>query len=99
MSRRTNRPKEALALRYDRGASEPAPRVVARGVGEVAERILETAAAAGVPIRADGDLLELLSMVELGDEIPAEVYGAVAQLISFLWDLNEERRGDGPGAR
>ena len=45
-----------------------------------------------MPIREDGDLLELLSMVEIGDEVPAEVYTAVAQLISFLWSLNEEQR-------
>ena len=87
------RRREAVALRYDRAAGDRAPEVVAKGKGEIAERILETAAAAGVPIREDGDLLELLSMVELGEEIPVEVYAAVAQLVSFLWSLNEERRG------
>lgn len=93
--------REAVALRYDRSEeSSPgrAPEVVAKGRGEIAERILETAAAAGVPIREDGDLLELLSMVELGEEIPVEVYATVAQLVSFLWSLNEERRGAPGGA-
>ncbi len=83
---------EAVALHYDRDAAEGAPSVVARGRGEIANRILETAVEAGVPIREDKDLLELLSMVELGEEIPVEVFGAVAQLISFLWEMNEERR-------
>jgi flagellar biosynthesis protein len=86
--------RAAIALRYDRAAGGRAPEVVAKGRGEIAENILATAAEAGVPIREDGDLLELLSMVEIGDEVPAEVYTAVAQLISFLWSLNEERRAE-----
>jgi len=91
--RRPERPREAVALHFDREQQERAPSVVARGRGEIADRILETAAAAGVPVREDRDLLELLSMVELGEEIPVEVYGAVAQLITFLWAMNEERLG------
>lgn len=96
MSDEPRKRREAIALRYDRAgesSGDRAPEVVAKGRGEIAERILETAAAAGVPIREDGDLLELLSMVELGEEIPVEVYATVAQLVSFLWSLNEERRG------
>ena len=90
---------EVVALRYDREEDQRAPSVVARGRGEIAERILETAIEAGVPVREDKDLLELLSLVELGEEIPVEVFGAVAQLISFLWELNEERTSGGPGGR
>ncbi|GEM_PF-627786 len=89
---------EVVALRYDREEDQRAPSVVARGRGEIADRILETAVQAGVPIREDKDLLELLSLVELGEEIPVEVFGAVAQLISFLWQINEERTADGSGA-
>lgn len=91
-----NRP-EAVAIRYDAESAERAPTVLARGRGEIASRILETAIEAGVPIREDRDLLELLSLVELGEEIPVEVYGAVAQLISFLWEMNETRGAGGPG--
>ena len=87
-------PRGAIALRYDAATGKRAPEVVAKGRGEVAENILKTAAVAGVPIREDGDLLELLSMVEIGDEVPAEVYAAIAQLISFLWSLNEESRSE-----
>ena len=88
---------EVVALRYDREDDQRAPSVVARGRGEIAERILETAIEAGVPVREDKDLLELLSLVELGEEIPVEVFGAVAQPISFLWEMNEERAAGGPG--
>jgi flagellar biosynthesis protein len=83
-----------VALRYDRGthgASEgAAPRVVAKGRGELAERILEIAREQGVPVRSDRDLVELLSACELGDEIPIEVWGAVAELLTWLWGIREE---------
>lgn len=80
--------RRAVGLAYD-AQGEEAPRVVARGRGELAERILAVAEEHGVPIRTDPDLLQLLSVTELGEEIPTEVYGAVAELIAFLWGLNE----------
>jgi flagellar biosynthesis protein len=87
-------PPRAVALRYDRpGQSEPstaAPRVVAKGRGAVAERILEIAAEHDVPVRTERDLVELLSVCELGDEIPVEVWTAVAELLAWLWGLREE---------
>jgi flagellar biosynthesis protein len=81
--------RRAVGLRYDAEGAD-APRVVAKGAGDVAERIEEVARAAGVPVRRDADLCELLAISDLGDEIPSEVYRAVAQLISFLWALNDE---------
>jgi flagellar biosynthesis protein len=77
----------AVALRYDE-ASSRAPEVVARGIGDVASRILEAAAQAGVPVREDPDLLELLSGCHLGDEIPVELYSAVAELLTWLYGVN-----------
>ncbi len=82
-------PREAVGLRYE-GDESSAPRVIARGRGELAERILAVAEEHGVPVRRDPDLLQLLAVSQVGDEIPTEVYGAVAQLISFLWRLNAE---------
>lgn len=76
---------EAVALKYDgRGA----PRVTAKGRGKVAEHILELAAEAGVPVREDPELTLLLAQVELGDEIPPELYVAVAQVIAFAYRLS-----------
>ncbi|MEM9383365.1 MAG: EscU/YscU/HrcU family type III secretion system export apparatus switch protein [Planctomycetota bacterium] len=92
MSDRKETPPAVVALRHDREDDARAPEVVAKGTGEIAERILDAAAQAGVPIRRDADLVELLSIVEVGDEIPVEVYGVVAELVAFLWALNEERR-------
>ncbi len=76
-----------VALRYER-AEMPAPRVTAKGAGELAERILALARAHDVPVRADPDLLELLAACELGEEIPGELYHVVAELLAFLYRLN-----------
>ena len=75
------------ALRYDEGGTA-APEVVATGVGEVAQHILDVAQAQGVPIREDADLVELLAACDLGDEIPLELYEAVAEVLTWLYRLN-----------
>ena len=76
--------RRAVALRYERGGAG-APRVVAKGEAPVAERILALAEEHGVPVHRDPDLVELLSASEVGDEVPEEVYAAVARLLAFLW--------------
>ena len=83
--------RRAVALRYSE-EEDGAPRVVARGLGDVADRILESARENNVPVREDGDLLELLALCDLGEEIPMELYSSVAELLSYLWSLNEELR-------
>jgi len=83
------RGRRAMALRYDREA-RAAPKVVAKGAGLLAERILELAREHEIPVREDADLLKLLSLSEVGDEIPTEVYGAVAEILAVLYRLNGE---------
>jgi len=83
---RGNRPR-AVALRYER-VEMPAPRVTAKGSGELAQRILALAHAHDVPVREDPDLVELLAACDLGEEIPSELYHAVAELLAFLQRLN-----------
>ena len=80
-----------VALKHER-ASEGAPRVSAKGQGELAERILALAREHDVPVREDRDLLELLAACDLGDEIPVELYAAVAELLASLYRLNGEAR-------
>ncbi|MCB9916454.1 MAG: EscU/YscU/HrcU family type III secretion system export apparatus switch protein [Planctomycetes bacterium] len=80
-------PARAVALRYDEGAGR-APEVVASGAGETAERILAIARANGVPVREDADLVTLLAACDLGDEIPMELYEAVAELLTWLYRMN-----------
>ena len=78
-----------VALKYER-ASAGAPRVSAKGKGELAERILVLAKQHDVPVREDKDLLELLAACDLGEEIPVELYAAVAELLAYLYRLNGE---------
>ena len=92
------RPQQALALRHDRAAEGP-PRVVAKGSGELAERILAIAREYGVPVREDPELVELLTLCDVGDEVPVEVFGVVARLFACLYRWNAEGApGTPPGA-
>jgi flagellar biosynthesis protein len=78
-----------VALTYDRARSS-APRVTAKGRGEIAQAIVELAKCNDVPVREDPDLLELLAACELGAEIPSELYHAVAELLAYLYRLNAQ---------
>jgi flagellar biosynthesis protein len=75
----------AIALHYDRSG---APRVVAKGRGSLGERIIEVARAHDVPIEENEVLAGALAHVELGDEIPAELYKAVAEVLIFVLRLS-----------
>ena len=88
----------AVALRYDLDPSH-VPKIVASGRGELAESILAAAFAAGVKVRKDADLTELLAAMELGEDIPAEAFVAVAEVLRYVFEANgklrilEEREG------
>ncbi|MEW6444905.1 MAG: EscU/YscU/HrcU family type III secretion system export apparatus switch protein [Pseudomonadota bacterium] len=82
---RASTPPIAVALHYDGGG---APRVVAKGGGEVAERILETAREHGVPLHEDAALAQTLARLELGEEIPRALYQAVAEVLAFALKLS-----------
>lgn len=83
----TNPTHYAVALAYAGG--DAAPKVVAKGVDEVAARIRATAEQAGVPLVSNPPLARALHRLEVGGEIPAEHYHAVAEIIAFVW----KRRG------
>jgi flagellar biosynthesis protein len=85
MSRPEGRLRRAAALRYE---GEGAPRVVATGAGEIADRIVQRAIEAGVPVRDDAALAEALARVEVNQEIPAELYQAVAQALVWAHGLD-----------
>ncbi len=77
--------KTAVALEWN---GKGAPRVTAKGRNEIADNILAIAREHDVPIDEDPELTEVLAHVQLGDEIPAELYLAVAQVIAFAYRLS-----------
>jgi flagellar biosynthesis protein len=84
---RKRKKREAIALEYQ-PADEHAPRVVAKGKGAVAEKIIEVARKAGVPIREDSVLVSLLSHLRVDQEITPEAYKAVAELLAFIYRVH-----------
>ncbi len=80
-------PLQAVALHYDR-QPQSSPKVVASGRGSLAEQIIAAARQAGVDIVEDPDLLEVLGRVPAGEEIPAELYQAVAEILAFIYRMN-----------
>ena len=74
----------AIALRYD---GKTTPRVTAKGDGELAKRITAAAEQAGVPLHPDPELAMVLSQIPLGEEIPENLYKAVAEVIAFAYIL------------
>ena len=78
----------AVALHYDKSG---APRVVAKGRGSIGDKIIEVAKAHDIPIEENEVLAGALSNVELCDEIPAELYKAVAEVLVFVLKLTKRR--------
>ena len=79
--------RKAAALKYDQVESS-APRVVAKGKGFIADRIVEAARQNDVPLVQDNNLAGVLEALELESEIPAELYQAVAEVLVFVYRLN-----------
>ena len=79
------RDRLAVALHYDKTG---APRVVAKGRGTLGAKIIEVAKANDIPIEENEVLAGALSRIELGDEIPAELYKAVAEVLVFVLRLS-----------
>jgi flagellar biosynthesis protein len=81
--------KTAIALQYDPN-SDGAPKVVATGRGEIADKILLIAQQNQVPIREDPILAQALSMVDLDAEIPPELYAVVAEVLGWVYRLRNK---------
>jgi len=96
MRRRKSKPlgrKAAAALKYRMGA-DPAPRLVAKGSGKLAERIIAAAEEAGTHLHEDPDLLALLMTLDIGEIIPPELYSAVAATLAFVYRMNQRMSED-----
>ena len=81
--------KAAAALRYRREA-DAVPRVTAAGQGLIAEKIIALAKEAGIPIHEDTSLVEVLARLDVGSEIPVEVYRAVAEILAFVYRMDRQ---------
>ena len=80
--------EKAAALVYDQIG---APRVVAKGAGEVARKMIEAAEAEGIPLQKNEVLVEALMQVELTKEIPPQLYRAVAEILAFIYRLEKAK--------
>lgn len=87
-----HRIKKASALSYTPGEGS-APKVIASGKGEIAQKIIEKAKEARVPVYEDEHLAESLSHIALGSEIPSELYEVVAEVLAFISRLDESYGG------
>lgn len=81
-----NKKKQAIALQYNPG--DEAPTIVASGMGIVADKIIERAKESDVPLYEDSKLANTLSKLEIGDMIPPELYGVVAEILVFVDNLD-----------
>lgn len=84
------RPKKAVALKYKSG-QDNAPKITAKGTGLVAEKIIAVARKQGIPVKDDPDLIEVLSRLDLDQEIPPELYVVVAEILAFVYRLNRKK--------
>jgi flagellar biosynthesis protein len=90
MVRHPNESRQVVALRYE-PKRERAPKIVAKGRGYLADKIIEIAREHNIPIRQDKNLLQILSRLDLNDEIPTEVYKAVAEILAFIYRLSNRQ--------
>jgi len=86
----SKQPRKAAALRY--GPNDPAPRVVARGEDWLAEKIIDEAVRAGVPLATSPGLVSALLRCELDDAIPPELYRIVAEILAWVMTLETHQK-------
>jgi flagellar biosynthesis protein len=82
--------QKAVALKYNK-EKDKAPKVVAKGKGEIAKNIIKIAEENKLPIKKDEDLVELLTKIELDREIPENLYKAVAEVFSFIYNITNKK--------
>ncbi len=85
----TRKPKNAVAIKYSED-EDNAPRVVAKGSGDIAEKIIQIAEKYNVPTHKDDELVKLLAALDVDFEIPSELYYAVAEVLVFIYRLENK---------
>jgi flagellar biosynthesis protein len=95
MSGKEKKPRiKAVALQYEPSVWN-APVVTAKGQGFIAEKIIALARKHHIPVKDDPDLVEILSRLELDEQIPPAVYPVVAELLAFVYHLNRKYQEEG----
>lgn len=84
--------KKSVALKYDSESGSDAPSIAAKGAGHIADKINEIARENGVYIHEDGDLVEVLAKLDVGAEIPEEMFAAVAKVLAYVYKLNKSQK-------
>ncbi|UTR09508.1 EscU/YscU/HrcU family type III secretion system export apparatus switch protein [Evansella sp. LMS18] len=86
IKRRAERGPSAAAIRYDEQAGEQ-PKLVAQGSGAVAEKIIELASKEGIPLEEDADLLSVLLDIDLGENVPPQLYSVMAEILLLIQEM------------
>jgi flagellar biosynthesis protein len=87
---RKEKKKKTVAVKY-RPKIDDAPKVIAKGQGKVAEKIIEIAREHQLHIHNDPDLIEVLSQLDINEEIPPDLYIVIAELLAFVYSLNRSK--------
>ncbi|WP_286005444.1 FlhB-like flagellar biosynthesis protein [Campylobacter avium] len=90
MAKEVQKRKKAVALGYKKEVNN-APKILASAKGESAAKMISLAKEHGVPIKEDEDLVEILSKLDLGDEIPPSMYKAVAEVFAFIYQMANKK--------
>lgn len=80
--------KKAVALKYN-PQNDSSPKIIGKGSGLIAEKIVQLAEEHGIPLHHDSDLVEILSCLKLYEEIPPETYVIVAEILAFIYRTNK----------
>jgi len=93
MAKKEEKIRAAVAVKYD-PQKDAAPVLAAKGRGFVAEKIIDIAKKNMIPIKEDPNLVQILSKLEIDEQIPPMLYKAVAEILAFVYTLNEKLRGE-----
>ena len=81
--------QQTVALRWDPYLDQ-APKLAAKGSGLLADEIIRVAQENGIPIREDHDLVQIFSLLDIGESIPPEVHTAIAEILAFIYWSNQQ---------
>lgn len=89
MLKKDKQKKSAIAINYDK-EKDIAPKIVAKGKGVIAEKIIDIAKQNNIPLYEDLDLIEVLSKVDVGQEIPPQLYKLIAEVLIYIYKSNNK---------